>query len=185
MRRRFVHALAAACLGLMLSYPPPAPAAIATAADWQADCAAYIAILSGTGGGDDLDITYCLGQTLGIVSGFETGSRIGALSMASLLTVLLGLDGDKVFELFGETTNEELLGYCEEEETSGSRYIMILADYLERFPDKRELPVAAVFFEALQDAFPCENDEAEAEAGDGQTSGPGPGGGDGDENPGE
>ncbi len=177
MSQRFVHTLAAACLALLWSYPAPTSAAVATAADWQADCAAYIAILSGTGGGDDLDITYCLGQTLGIVAGFETGSRIGALSMASLLTVLLGLDGEKVFELFGETTDEELLGYCEEEETSGSRYIMILADYLERFPDKGELPVTAVFFEALQDAFPCETPEAEAEGQGGQTSGPSAGNG--------
>jgi hypothetical protein len=178
MRKSLVQTVAAACLGAVLSFPAAAPAAIATAADWQADCAAYIAILSGTGGGDDLDITYCLGQTLGIVAGFETGSRIGALSMASLLTVLLGLDGEKVFELFGETTDEELLGYCEEEETSGSRYIMILADYLERFPDKRELPVAAVFFEALQDAFPCKDPEAEAGAEGGETSGSGAGAGD-------
>lgn len=180
MGQRFVRTIAAACLVLMVSYSAPTPAAIATAADWQADCAAYIAILSGTGSGDDLDITYCLGQTLGIVAGFETGSRIGALSMASLLTVLLGLDGEKVFELFGETTDEELLGYCEQEETSGSRYIMILADYLERFPDKGELPVTAVFFEALQEAFPCEGTEAEAEAPGGQASGSGPGEGAGD-----
>lgn len=171
MNQRFVHALAAASLGLLLSLPVPGQAAIATAADWQGDCAAYIAILSGTGGGDDLDITYCLGQTLGIVAGFETGSRIGALSMASLLTVLLGLDGEKVFTLFGETSDEELLGYCEEEETSGSRYIMILADYLERFPDKGGLPVTAVFFEALQEAFPCESPAPGSEGGDGAGSG--------------
>jgi hypothetical protein len=76
-----------------------------------------------------------------------------------------------VFALFGETSDEELLGYCEEEETSGSRYIMILADYLERFPDKRDLPVTAVFFEALQEAFPCENPQPGSEGGDGAGSG--------------
>jgi len=161
MPDRFLHALAAVTLTLMSAWPAAGRAEIATAADWQADCAAYIAILSGTGGGDDLDITYCLGQTLGIVAGFETGSRIGALSMASLLTVLLGLDGEKVFQLFGETSEEELLGYCVDDEPSGSRYIMILSDYLGRFPDKGELPVTAVFFEALQDAYPC----ADAEGG--------------------
>ncbi|MGB5623919.1 MAG: Rap1a/Tai family immunity protein [Gammaproteobacteria bacterium] len=163
MPDRFLHALAAVTLTLMSAWPPTVRAEIATAADWQTDCAAYIAILSGTGGGDDLDITYCLGQTLGIVAGFETGSRIGALSMASLLTVLLGLDGEKVFELFGQTSEEELLGYCIEDEPSGSRYIMILSDYLGRYPDKRELPVAAVFFEALQDAYPCAETAGETE----------------------
>lgn len=157
MPDRIIHLAVAAFLTLTAAWPGTARAEIATAADWQVDCAAYIAILSGTGGGDDLDITYCLGQTLGIVAGFETGSRIGALSMASMLTVLLGLDGEKVFQLFGETSEEELLGYCVDDEPGGSRYIMILSDFLERHPDKRELPVAAVFFEALQEAYPCAN----------------------------
>ncbi len=164
MPDRIIHTVAAAFLTLIAAWPGPARAEIATAADWQTDCAAYIAILSGTGGGDDLDITYCLGQTLGIVAGFETGSRIGALSMASLLTVLLGLDGEKVFQLFGETSEQELLGYCVDDEPSGSRYIMILSDYLGRHPDKLELPVTAVFFEALQDAYPCA--DATEETGD-------------------
>ncbi|MGB5211068.1 MAG: Rap1a/Tai family immunity protein [Gammaproteobacteria bacterium] len=146
-------------------WPADSRAALATAAGWQADCAAYIAILSGTGDGDDLDITYCLGQTLGIVAGFETGSRIGALSMASLLTVLLDLDAESVFELFGKTDTEELLGYCITEEPSGSRYITILSDYLNRHPDKSELPVTAVFFEALQETFPCAN-QTETTVGD-------------------
>ncbi len=173
MPDRFFHAFAAVTLTFMAAWPAAVRAEIATAADWQTDCAAYIAILSGTGGGDDLDITYCLGQTLGIVAGFETGSRIGALSMASLLTVLLGLDGEKVFQLFGETSEEELLGYCVDDEPSGSRYIMILSDYLGRHPDKRELPVTAVFFEALQDAYPCADAEGETQdAGDGTVDPP-------------
>jgi len=166
MTQKVAPALASALLLAISLWPAPGKAEIATAAGWQADCAAYIAILSGTGGGDDLDITYCLGQTLGIVAGFETGSRIGALSMASLMTVLLNLDEDKVFELFEKTDTEALMGYCVTEEPSGSRYIMILSDYLNRHPDKSALPVTAVFFEALLEAFPCANEAIEATEGD-------------------
>lgn len=157
-----------AILGLSVTLAASAEAADAvfvTAADWQADCAAYIGVLTGTGDGDDLEITYCMGQTLGIVGGLETGSRIGALSMASMLAILLGLDRDKVFQIFNEVTTEELLGYCTPPEHSGSQYIRVVADYLSRHPGKGELPVTMVFFEALQEAYPCvapsgETDEA-------------------------
>jgi hypothetical protein len=133
-----------------------AGAAPVTAEDWRADCSAYIGVLTGTGDGDDLEITYCMGQTLGIVGGLETGSRIGALSMASILAILLGLDRDKVFQVFNEVSNEELLGYCTPEEHTGSQYIRVVADYLARHPEKGELPETMVFFEALQEAYPCE-----------------------------
>jgi len=169
MTYRSAPAFASALLLAIFLWPVPGRAEIATAAGWQADCAAYIAILSGTGGGDDLDITYCLGQTLGIVAGFETGSRIGALSMASLMTVLLNLDADSVFELFEKTDTEALLGYCATEEPSGSRYIMIVADYLDRHPDKGDLPVTAVFFDALQEAFPCAGEAAGTTEGGAET----------------
>lgn len=126
-----------------------------TAAEWYSDCAAYIGVLTGTGDGDDLEITYCMGQTLGIVSGLETGSRIGALSMASLLALLLNLDRDAVFQIFNEVSPEELLGFCKPADTTGSQLISIVADYFRRHPDKAELPATAVFFEALQEAYPC------------------------------
>jgi hypothetical protein len=32
----------------------------------------------------------------------------------------------------------------------------VVADYLARHPEKGELPVTMVFFEALQEAYPCE-----------------------------
>lgn len=142
---------------------PSVEAAPVTGAEWQADCAAYIGVLTGTGDGDDLEITYCMGQTLGIVGGLETGSRIGALSMASILAVLTGLDRDKVFQIFNEVSTEDLLGYCTPPDHSGSQYIRVVADYLGRNPDKGELPVTMVFFEALQEAYPCAA-EAEVES---------------------
>ena len=150
-----------------------ADAVSVTAADWQADCAAYIGVLTGTGDGDDLEITYCMGQTLGVVGGLETGSRIGALSMASMLAILLGLDRDKVFQIFNEVTTEELLGYCTPPEHSGSQYIRVVADYLSRHPEKGGLPVTMVFFEALQEAYPCNTPSGEADEA-GSPSIPGP-----------
>ena len=131
-----------------------------TAGDWYADCAAYIGILQGTGDGDDLEVTYCMGQTQGIVAGLETGSRIGALSMGSLLAALLGLDPQKVFEVFSTIEEEDLLGYCVPENTTGSFYITVVSDFLARNPDKASMPATAVFFEALQEAHPCEEEPA-------------------------
>lgn len=138
--------------------PPQSRAAITTAGEWHADCRAYIGVLSGTGDGDDLEITYCMGLTLGIVGGLETGSRIGALSMASLLALLLDLDRDAVFNVFNEVSKEELLGYCLPASHTGSQFIRVVADYLSRNPDKSELPATAVFFDALQEAYPCRSD---------------------------
>lgn len=143
-------------LVVCFSASPGADAAATTAGEWQADCRAYIGVLSGTGDGDDLEITYCMGLTLGIVGGLETGSRIGALSMASLLALLLSLDRDSVFRIFNEVSKEDLLGYCLPADQSGSRTISVVSDYLARHPDKAGLPATAVFFDALQEAYPCD-----------------------------
>ena len=143
-----------------LLWPYASLATPATAGEWYADCEAYIAVLSGTGDADDLELTYCMGQTIGLVSGLETGTRIGAVSMASMLTVLLGLDGDKVLQLLGETSDEELLRYCAPDDLSTSQAITLVADFLGQHPDKTDLPVTAVFFEALQDRYPCEAETA-------------------------
>jgi len=131
-----------------------------TAAGWYSDCRAYIGILRGTSDGDDLEVTYCMGQTLGIVEGLETGSRIGALSMASLMALLLGLDSEEVFNVFKDASSEDLLGYCAPEKQTGSAYILVVADYLDRNPDSMEVSATAAFFEALREAYPCAPGEA-------------------------
>jgi hypothetical protein len=158
---RFPHFTFASVVTLLF-VSQPVQSASTTAAEWYSDCAAYIGVLTGTGDGDDLEITYCMGQTLGIVSGLETGSRIGALSMASLLALLLNLDRDSVFQIFNEVSPEELLGFCKPTNATGSQLISIVADYLRRHPDKAELPATAVFFEALQEAYPCASDPQNA-----------------------
>ena len=151
---------------LLLIAPPAAPAAVSetTAAEWYSDCRAYVGILRGTSQGDDLEVTYCMGQTLGIVEGLRTGSRIGALSMASLMSILLGLDSEQVFEVFKDASTEDLLGYCVPEDKPGSAYILLVADYLDRNPESLEVSATAAFFEALREAYPCATTDAPADA---------------------
>ena len=148
---------AGACLVLLQSVfaAPTARAEETTAAGWYADCRAYVGILRGTSDGDDLEVTYCMGQTLGIVEGLRTGSRIGALSMASLMSMLLGLNPEEVFDVFKDASTEDLLGYCVPEDQSGSAYILTVADYLDRNPDSLKVSATAAFFEALREAYPC------------------------------
>ncbi|MGD9342086.1 MAG: hypothetical protein PVG76_14190, partial [Chromatiales bacterium] len=86
--------------------------AVRSAGEWRQDCDAFIAALTGGEPGDDLDITYCVGQTEGIVAGLSTGSRIGAVGMASKLTLAYGLDRQQVYELFEQTSSQDLLGIC-------------------------------------------------------------------------
>lgn len=150
--------LAASAFLVLLQTVVAAPAAHAeetTAAGWYADCRAYVGILRGTSDGDDLEVTYCMGQTLGIVEGLRTGSRIGALSMASLMSVLLGLNSEEVFNVFKDASTEDLLGYCVPEDQPGSAYILTVADYLDRNPDSLQVSATAAFFEALREAYPC------------------------------
>ncbi len=127
-----------------------------SAGGWRTDCEGYLQILDGNGQADDLDITYCVGITLGLLEGLETGSRIGAVSMASTLTVLLGLDGQRVFQLFETMTREDLLAYCPPDTATTGDHIVAVAGYIDANPDKRPLPVTAVFFEAMQAVWPCD-----------------------------
>ena len=129
-----------------------------SAGGWRTDCEGYLQVLGGSDGVDDLDITYCVGVTLGVLEGLETGSRIGAVSMASALTVLLGLDGQRVFQLFESMSREDLLAYCPPDTANTGDHIQAVAGFIDANPDKKPLPVTAVFFEAMQAVWPCEAD---------------------------
>ena len=129
-----------------------------SAGGWRTDCEGFLQVLGGSDGEDDLDITYCVGVTLGVLEGLETGSRIGAVSMASALTVLLGLDGQRVFQLFESMSREDLLAYCPPDTANTGDHIQAVAGFIDANPDKKPLPVTAVFFEAMQAVWPCEAD---------------------------
>jgi len=129
--------------------------AVRSAGEWRQDCDAFIAALTGGEPGDDLDITYCVGQTEGIVAGLSTGSRIGAVGMASKLTLAYGLDRQQVYELFEQTSSQDLLGICLPDDLRTGAQVLAVAEFLDANPDTHGLPVTAVFFQALQARFPC------------------------------
>ncbi len=134
--------------------------AVRSGGDWLQDCDAFISALKGGEPGDDLDITYCVGQTEGIIAGLATGSRIGAVGMASKLTLAYGLDRGQVFEIFEKTSSEDLLGICISDEERTGALVLVVAEFLEENPDAVALPVTAAFFQSLQARFPCAPPEA-------------------------
>ncbi len=141
--------------GIFLYRSVAAEQAVRSAGDWRQDCDAFISALSGGEPGDDLDITYCVGQTEGIVAGLSTGSRIGAVGMALKAALAYGLDRQRVYELFEKAGSQDLLGICLPDDLRTGAQVLAVAEFLEANPDTRELPVTAVFFQALQARFPC------------------------------
>ncbi len=133
--------------------------ALVTAADWRESCAPYLATLRGEPADDDLKITYCVGQTKGIVEAMDTTSRIGAVSFASTLTVAFGLDQGQVFALFEKMQERGFLGLCRPEDMRTANYVETVDRYLAANPDKASLSIAVAFFEALQAAYPCDESE--------------------------
>ena len=121
-----------------------AAAAEPTAGEWLADCQAYLAAIDGEDA-SDLDITYCTGQTIGIMAGLGTGARIGAVSMASSLTVLAGLDQDEVLAVFRSMQQSDLLQICAPPEVPTAELIETVAGHLAASPDRAALPVTAAF----------------------------------------
>lgn len=126
-----------------------------TAGEWRADCKPYLEVLEGADG-SDLDIMYCTGLTVGIVAGLGTGAQIGAVSMASKLTLLAGLDQARVLGVIQSLSREDLLSFCMPADRPISEILMVVTAYLDARPERTSLPVTAVFFEALQAKYPCE-----------------------------
>ncbi len=126
-----------------------------TAREWQTSCEAYVQALQGIPQVDDLEVTHCLGLTLGLVEGMRLGSQLGALNFASELTVAFGLDPNQVFELFQRRTASSLLEICPPGGVGLKAYVIAVHGYLANHPEDAQRPVTEVFFEALQSAFPC------------------------------
>ena len=126
-----------------------------TAREWQTSCEAYVQALQGIPQTDDLEVTHCLGLTLGLVEGMRIGSQLGALNFASELTVAFGLDPGQVFALFERRTAASLLEICPPEGIGLKAYVIAVHGYLANHPEDGQRPVTEVFFEALQAAFPC------------------------------
>jgi hypothetical protein len=157
MHRHQVAALASllAVVAAMLPGGALADDTSPPASEWRGYCQVYLQALDGTAKGNDLDITYCLGITKGLLSGMRVGSQIGALSFGSKLAVKYQLDADEVFKEFQRVDPAQLMGICAPVQTPASDYVRAIMSHLERNPDDAQRPIGEVFFEGLQKNWPC------------------------------
>jgi hypothetical protein len=135
--------------------PTSAQDADPKASEWRSYCESYLKELSGQPGASDLDVTYCIGMTQGLLNGMRVGSQLGALSMGSLMAVKYQHDPDEVFKLFEAQPQQRLLGICSPPTTATRDYVRIVLDHLSKKADDAKRPIAEVMYEALQAAFPC------------------------------
>jgi Rap1a immunity proteins len=133
-----------------------------TAGEWQRNCDAYVRAVQGEEGTSDLDVTWCLGMTSGMLNGLRLGSQLGALNMASRMTVTYGLQSRDVFEVFQQQTPESLLQVCVPKGIKMREYIETVHKYIGKTADVTERPLNEVFFEALQERFVCDSPRTDA-----------------------
>ena len=125
------------------------------ASEWRGYCSAYVAALDGKAEVSDLDVTYCLGMTKGLLNGLRIGAQIGALSFGSRIAVRYQLDPDEVFKLFQQQDPGRILGVCSPATLNAADYVRAVLAHLEKNPADRQRPIGEVFFEGLQATWPC------------------------------
>lgn len=152
---------------LLLIVPFAATAAIAAepgkpsqdisppASEWRSYCSAYMKAVEGDATASDLDVTYCLGVTKGLLNGMRVGSQLGALSFGSQLAIKYKLDSDEVFKLFEQQSPAQLLRVCAPPTFTSSDYVRTVLLHLDKNPGDVKRPIAEVLYEALQAAYPC------------------------------
>lgn len=153
-----VASVAVVLLALLASAPVRAEDAATPAREWRSYCKAYMGALEGGANAkaaSDLDLTYCLGVTKGLLTGLRIGAQIGALSFGSKLSVQYKLDRDEVFKQFEGQNPNRLLGICAPSTAQMPDYVRPVLDRLEKNPADAERPIAEVFYEALSEAYPC------------------------------
>ena len=153
MRRTLLMVTA---LGLFATWPVVADDISPPASEWRSYCQVYLKALDGDATASDLDVTYCLGVTKGLLTGMRVGSQIGALSFGSRLAVRYELDRDEVFKLFQTQEPSRMLGICSPDASTTPDYVRAVLAYLEKTPEASKRPIAEVFYEALQAAYPCD-----------------------------
>lgn len=158
MIRPAAAALASLFLAAMAAAPGPARAEETSppASEWRGYCRVYLQALDGSAKGNDLDITYCLGITKGLLNGMQIGSQIGALSFGSRLAVKYKLDADEVFKQFQMVDPAQLMRVCAPPQTPAVDFVRAVMSHLERNPQDLQRPIGEVFFEGLQQAWPCQ-----------------------------
>ena len=125
------------------------------ASEWRGYCQGYLKALEGTTG-NDLEVTYCLGMTKGLLNGLRIGSQVGALSFGSQLAIHYKLDPDEVFKLFQMKDPSKLVGVCPPPQVSAADYVRAVMTHLEQNPKDQQRPIGEVFFEGMQKAWPCD-----------------------------
>lgn len=125
------------------------------AREWRSYCQAYMKALEGDADASDLDVTYCLGVTKGLLSGLRVGAQLGALSFGSRVAIQNKLDPDAVFKQFQEQDPSRLLGICAPGGATTPDFIRPVLTQLADKPGDAERPIAEVFYEALSAAYPC------------------------------
>jgi hypothetical protein len=153
---RAVPLSALLCLvALLVSAAAAAEPTPPSAAEWRRHCDEFLGELGGKPKVDDLAVTYCVALTAGVLAGLKFGSQLGAVGMASRLTVAYGLDSKEVFDLFKKTTPESLMQVCPPTGLALYDYVLLVHGYLKSHADAGPRPLATVFFEALQATYPC------------------------------
>ena len=148
-------------LPLLAVFVAAAPARAASqdvsppASEWRGYCSAYVAALDGKSEVSDLDVTYCLGMTKGLLNGLRIGAQIGALSFGSRVAVRYKLDPDEVFKLFQQQDPGHILGICSPATLNAADYVRAVLAHLEKNPADLQRPIGEVFFEGLQATWPC------------------------------
>jgi hypothetical protein len=151
---RFITCLAAA-LTFLTTIAHAADEVSPPASEWRSYCQSYIKAVDGDTTINDLDVTYCLGVTKGLLNGLRIGAQIGALSFGSQLVLHYKLDKDEVFKHFQSLDPNRLLGVCAPATNTTPDYVRAVLKYLDKSPDFAKRPISEVFYEALQASYPC------------------------------
>ena len=125
------------------------------ASEWRSYCQTYLKALEGDKSAPDLDVTFCLGMTRGLVNGLNVGSQVGALSFGSLLALRYQIDPNDVFKLFQTQKPSQILGLCSPANVQTADYVRAVLAYLDRNRDALQRPIGEVFYDGLQEAWPC------------------------------
>ena len=145
-----------ACVAVSAHGPASAQDLSPPASEWRSYCQTYLKALDGDTTASDLDVTYCLGITKGLLNGIRVGSQIGALSFASRVAIQYKLDPDEVFQLFQTQDPSRLLGICSPAASAAPDYVRAVLAHLEKNPGNLQRPIAEVFYEGLAATYPCD-----------------------------
>lgn len=125
------------------------------AREWASYCRGYLRALDGDASASDLDITYCVGVTQGLLNGMRVGAQLGALSMGSRVALKYQLDPDAIFKLFSEQPPGELLGICTPPGAATREHVSAVLEHLDKRPEDLARPISEVMYEVLQARHPC------------------------------